>query len=643
MRPLGLVALVALISAGAAAGQPDSLHPLAPNWRRRNGDRITFRLLPATGAGVGTQANDICSWMSSQGLLQGGYFCVDGTGSTTTAVGYALTATNVTTVSRRACPNGTDCTAVSAQSYNGSTSYLTTPTEGPYTGDYSCWALFRTPTAVAMPLINQRNGTNAQSMFIMDESTAGNTVTWRVWDATGAFTSIGTVSAGGAATPTGWGLQIGTYRRAGAGTSTLFNCIDTVTCQTSTTGVLSNQTVSLPFRIGSRSDLTGSFRGEIRSAGCTEHELSSSERAAMLARVQVALADTKGGAVTNARTNARSCVTSDGVYTTSSLGQPCITGGALHVGPAVTNPVRWSEKFDDASWTKTNVTVTADQENSPEVLANVDQLVSTVNGGLAQSTAFAIASTSAVASVWARVTAGSGGTLELYDTTASASRCTASITGSTLARFQCSSSSLTSGNNHVLRVYPGGTGSTGTVMAWGAQTEAGATVAGRYVVTMGATLTSNADSITATAPSAGWPTTTGCVALDYTPDFSSTFPSDLHLFSTQNGTNGIGLKIVSTGEIRLEGTVSTVAKNHGTSAAQSWTAGQTYRIRVDFEPGNTSMWRDGVSLGAITQTDSTSGQVTAGSMYLGSNYTGTTQARGTIKNMVASRSVRACN
>ncbi len=178
--------------------------------------------------------------------------------------------------------------------------------------------------------------------------------------------------------------------------------------------------------------------------------------------------------------------TSDAKYVngTGSLGQANANEARVESTGVVSEDVGnnyalRSEEFDNAAWTKTNVTVTADSTASPWGASGnspADTLAATVNGGLVE-TATGVTATANRYSfyVYARTSAGTQSfDLALRNTTAGADVCAATgqTATTTWQRFSCVGSvAVTATNVLKARIYPGTTASTGTIIAWGAQIE----------------------------------------------------------------------------------------------------------------------------------------------------------------------------
>jgi hypothetical protein len=229
-----------------------------------------------------------------------------------------------------------------------------------------------------------------------------------------------------------------------------------------------------------------------------------------------------GETVSLARTTPRGCNCGGGSYEVESTGVPCVEPTGLSVWAAHTNLVQRSQELD-TTWTATNATVgTADAQVAPDGTSTAETVATSAAGGYIESNAFAIASTSAVAGIFAKTTSGSvTGALVLRDTTAGADKCTATVSATTsypTVPFSCSATTV-SGNTHVLRFYPGGAAGEGTLVGWGAMAYAGATVLPPYCPTTSASATCNQDIFALPKPAA-FSESEGCSKICFTPSWT---------------------------------------------------------------------------------------------------------------------------
>ena len=191
--------------------------------------------------------------------------------------------------------------------------------------------------------------------------------------------------------------------------------------------------------------------------------------------------------------------------------------------PQTFNEVTQSETMDNAAWAAANVTVTANSTTAPNGTVTAETLAGTANGGLITSTAVVSANSIYTASVYAKVASGTQAfDLVYFDNTGSTTRC--SVTGGVATtqwqRFQCTdTTAVTVSHNLLLRIYPGQTTGTGTIIAWGAQLEV-SNYATTYAPTTTVRLAHNTDVLWFQNPMGTTELNSGygwCVATDYTP------------------------------------------------------------------------------------------------------------------------------
>lgn len=220
-----------------------------------------------------------------------------------------------------------------------------------------------------------------------------------------------------------------------------------------------------------------------------------------------ALTGTKGEALTLTRGSAAFCAKTDGTLVSLATDKPRLGVGGLLIERASTNITVRNTAFDNAAWTKTNVNaISADTQVAPDGTTTAEAATSTVNGGNVEATTAALTGGAAVGSVYVKTTSGTQAVnLILRDTTAAADKCTGGLTATTTwQKVQCVAL-VTTGNNHTLRIYPGGTAGQGTAVFWGAQIEATADTAGTatsVIVTAGTSVTRSSDAASLATPAA---------------------------------------------------------------------------------------------------------------------------------------------
>jgi hypothetical protein len=218
-----------------------------------------------------------------------------------------------------------------------------------------------------------------------------------------------------------------------------------------------------------------------------------------------AVTNDQAGTISVSRASSSYCQKDDGTYVLIDSNKLVVEADGLRTEPSSTNRVDYSEDIA-AQWSVTNA---LEDSGSPLIAnpvgtGNIYPFEANVAGGYVESPSFTISSTSAVLSLWTQGVGG-GQTVNfiLRDTTAGANRCTGSATAGVSwatmsARPSVSCTGLTSGNSHVVRFYPGGTGSTGTAYVSGVQVEPGRTVKTSYIPTAGAAVTRAADAVSMT-------------------------------------------------------------------------------------------------------------------------------------------------
>lgn len=223
----------------------------------------------------------------------------------------------------------------------------------------------------------------------------------------------------------------------------------------------------------------------------------------------------QGGAITVSRASTSWCQQDDGTYVLVSANHLVVEADGMRIEPASTNRVPYSEDLTN-NWTQSNVAANGVVGN---LLipggGNVASWNTSSSGGLLTSPSFTITGTSAVLSAWMATYGAGTATLVLRDTTAGADRCTISVTSADFyshtmtGRNSCFSSSITSGNTHVVRFYPGSASGTNTdSWVFGVMVEPGTTVMSSYIQTTGTAVTRAADVVSA---SINDNTTSGCI------------------------------------------------------------------------------------------------------------------------------------
>jgi hypothetical protein len=300
---------------------------------------------------------------------------------------------------------------------------------------------------------------------------------------------------------------------------------------------------------------------------------------------------TQGGAISVTRALAAYCEKADGSLTLVATGKPRVNNRGILVEGQRTNLVPRSQDLDHADWVKSNAAVVANGTTDPAGGSTMDIITTTAAGGYVESKAFVPSQTTMTVSLWAFEGSGIADfDVVVRDTTAGVDRATCDFAPSDIevsTRIICNASGLTGANNHVIRIYPGGTASAAggdEVAIWGVQAEALLTnFATSYIPTAGVSVQRPNDVVTfanGTDISAA-----GCIAADIT-----------FLNPTISSTAGL----VSNGTERMMGytNATTMQMNDGTntvSATVSSVLGRTIAMKTSWSGSTMTIVADGVT------------------------------------------------
>ena len=297
-----------------------------------------------------------------------------------------------------------------------------------------------------------------------------------------------------------------------------------------------------------------------------------------------------------------------------------------------TNLVTYSEQFDNAAWTKTNVSITANTIIAPDGTLTGDKIVentSTTNHQL--YSAFSTSAQSYTWSVYAKagerqyLSLGFSGSSVRYawfdlvaGTTSGASNCTSAITPVGNGFYRCSITATALAETTFAQMFLGtsasgyapsytGNGYSG-IYIWGAQLEVGA-FATSYIPTVASTVTRAADaaSMTGTNFTSWYSQGAGTIFVDYVgnPNVTSAANQGIYIFGpgTYNAANsnmGIinpaGLTVVT----NLSGTTTSFSATPRVVAGRFATSYSPTTVSAVVNNGTVATGSTGPSTGGIT-------------------------------------------
>ena len=230
------------------------------------------------------------------------------------------------------------------------------------------------------------------------------------------------------------------------------------------------------------------------------------------------LPDSSAGDFPFVRASTATQINKYGVLETVSAGVPRrdYTNGvpALLIEPQRTNLFTYSEQFDNAYWSKTNIILTPNNKNSPNGSLTADLVLNSLSGAYINNASI-IGSTGSVYTFSFYIKNNtSTSTLILIREGSSALSSTINWSGNTISSISNSIGSMNfipfddgwykiTGtytaleNNQQLRIYPQSGGTTNSVYLWGAQLEVGS-YATSYIQTVASTVTRVADTMSKT-------------------------------------------------------------------------------------------------------------------------------------------------
>ena len=281
-----------------------------------------------------------------------------------------------------------------------------------------------------------------------------------------------------------------------------------------------------------------------------------------------------------------------------------------------TNLVTFSEQFDNAIWSKTNTTITANTAVSPDGYTNADKLVENTSLGnhrIFQGPA-ATPSTAYTASVFVKkeeITS-----VEILETTLGG--CIFNLTNGTITSgtggfienygngwFRCGITKTTGvaqvGFTLQIRLVKGGTSTyTGNgvdgLYLWGCQIEAGA-YATSYIPTLAASVTRVADAASKTGISSLIGQTEGTLFAEV--DLTNFDTSNVRIFAISDGTSSNRVNLLTNSSNRITFTVSASGAGQAEISTISLNKG-VHKIAAGYSANNFVLYVDGLLIGTDT-------------------------------------------
>ena len=284
----------------------------------------------------------------------------------------------------------------------------------------------------------------------------------------------------------------------------------------------------------------------------------------------------------------------------------------LLLEPQRTNLALYSEQFDNAAWTKSGVTVTANQAVSPDGYQNADKVTNTTTNDfisqiIAAPTATAYATSfyiknedSTTTSILVRNAANSlGGNInwtgsELVSITGVVNgTLTFESVGNDWYRIFGNFTSVETVQR--VRVSPDNAATGKSVYLWGFQLEQGATYATSYIPTLGAAVTRGADACSKTGISSLIGQTSGTLYSEFVVNGFADFGTPLCI---NDGTlnESIWLTTFANGDIRAE--VFSLGSIQASFLKTGNVIGQTYKIAIGYASNNFAFFVNGVQVGS---------------------------------------------
>jgi hypothetical protein len=343
-----MLALVVALTLGqlSAADRtlPNPLGPFFTNPATMGSAGELFRAFSVNGAGVAySDASTFCSDFAFT-VASSSYMCFEGDGDRAFAPngGWDATTVNVTSNTRRVCPNGPDCGSLTGYKLGtGSAAYIGQAGTSGATpnGDFSVYALVRYDSFASSPTIAAKYvGTTTTPTFQFFISSTGG-ITFEVYKSAGGVSGTDYASTGapsGSVTPGALHFIVATYDFITSGTSQARIYVDGVQVGASNAMLGPPMSNALGIRWGQNNGGGQQASGVIYLAGFTDvRAFSQSEVTAMsdgLIPERAGAKGTRGESITTARASIATCTApadadGDGAFDLSVLpaNRPCIT------------------------------------------------------------------------------------------------------------------------------------------------------------------------------------------------------------------------------------------------------------------------------------------------------------------------------
>jgi hypothetical protein len=315
-------------------------------------------------------------------------------------------------------------------------------------------------------------------------------------------------------------------------------------------------------------------------------------------------------------------IVNDNVPRIDYLNQSC---PALLVEPSAQNLVLRSEEFDNASWSKTDITVTTGSTSAftaPDGTTNADLFTSTASAVSFLAQTITIASGAATFSVFAK--AGNHGIFRIGNVSSAARAAwfdlnagavigtvnggTASIQNYGSGWYRCiftASSVVSGGSTFIIAISDAANGtasvSGATMYAWGAQLETGS-IATTYIPTTSGTASRNADVISASGAlvSGLIGQTEGVLYCEFT--LSSISDVIVVPNAYNSAQNYVGILHNGTNSLVLRIRYRSGGSNLNINFTQVATIGTTYKVAIGYKSGDSAAFVNGVQVGSTDTT-----------------------------------------